>query len=270
MKLYIKPEYLINPLFIVSLGILLLNDFYLKNEYHNWMTGKLSDVFGIITFALFCISFINVHKKKIFIATAILFGLWKTTYSQLFIDFWNTLHLFQIERTVDYTDIFCVLILVPVYMYYPLRYRIEYKTRSSKTLTYFIFSITIFALMSTSQMRYSIPNSTKIDKYLTVKMPSDSFFSKLKADNIYFERNGSLILKKDTLDKYFLKNVILNYDTIQRITIGLKSKRKKTIIYIDSVIIKTNDPTYQHITLDKKWFKNYKVDLIELLKQRDN
>ena len=37
--------------FLACLGLLLLNDFYLKTEYHNWLTGKLSDVCGLYVFA---------------------------------------------------------------------------------------------------------------------------------------------------------------------------------------------------------------------------
>ncbi|GAA4114933.1 hypothetical protein GCM10022393_14820 [Aquimarina addita] len=85
-----KHKYIFNPVFISSLLTLLLNDQYLKYAYHNWVTGKLSDVFGIIVFALFFTVFAHNYKKSIFIGTAILFSFWKTPYSQPIIDFWNS------------------------------------------------------------------------------------------------------------------------------------------------------------------------------------
>lgn len=33
--------------FLVSLVILILNDFYFKTIYHNWLTGKLSDFWRV-------------------------------------------------------------------------------------------------------------------------------------------------------------------------------------------------------------------------------
>ncbi|WP_378173297.1 hypothetical protein [Aquimarina sp. SS2-1] len=269
MKLSIKTEYILNPLFIVSLAILLLNDFYLKYAYHNWMTGKLSDVFGIIVFALFFTSFVTSGKKYIFILTAVLFGFWKTPLSQFIIDFWNSFQIIQYTRVIDYTDIVCLLILVPVYRFNPSISQIDTKTKLFKTIKYVICGITVFAIMSTSQMRYPLPNSFKLNKYITVKMPKDSLLNQLKTDSIYFEKNGSLIIKKDTLEKYILKNVVLNYDTIQRITIGLKDKRKKTHIYLDSIKINENKGNYYFFTYDKKWLKRYRVDLKDLLKNRD-
>jgi len=35
-------DLLIRPIFLISLALLLSNDFYLKYEYANWGTGKLS------------------------------------------------------------------------------------------------------------------------------------------------------------------------------------------------------------------------------------
>ena len=39
--------------FNITLAILLLNDFILKDLYGNWLTGKLSDFAGLFVFSLF-------------------------------------------------------------------------------------------------------------------------------------------------------------------------------------------------------------------------
>jgi hypothetical protein len=43
-----------SPLLLLAVGVLLLNDFVLKVAFHNWLTGKLSDVAGLAAFTIFC------------------------------------------------------------------------------------------------------------------------------------------------------------------------------------------------------------------------
>ena len=49
----LQLEKIKDPLFLVGLGILLLNDFYLKYAFSNAFTGKLSDVAGLFIFPFF-------------------------------------------------------------------------------------------------------------------------------------------------------------------------------------------------------------------------
>lgn len=44
---------LVSPGFLLCLCLLLLNDFILKSEFHNALTGKLSDFAGLFIFPLF-------------------------------------------------------------------------------------------------------------------------------------------------------------------------------------------------------------------------
>ncbi|MHA7059065.1 hypothetical protein ACWGOQ_0017700 [Aquimarina sp. M1] len=266
-----KPNYFINPLFLLSLTILLVNDFFLKQLYHNWITGKLSDLFGLIVFVMFLTSFASQYKKLISIGVAVLFSFWKTPLSQFAIDFWNTLQVIQFERTVDYTDIFCVAILIPLFFYRPSIHYVYSKTKLFKTIKYSISIITLFAIMSTSQMRYAVPPSTKIDKYITVKTPKDSFFRQLDIDKINYRKDSTMVVKKHILDKYILQDMILDQDTIYRITIGVKGLKYRTKIYIDSLIFKqkTDAVSSYYITTEKKWLKRYKVDIIDFLKNNN-
>jgi hypothetical protein len=48
-----RKELIFNPYFIGGLSILILNDWYLKQEYANYLTGKLSDFAGLLIFPLF-------------------------------------------------------------------------------------------------------------------------------------------------------------------------------------------------------------------------
>lgn len=96
--------------FLVGLSLLILNDFVFKAYYHNWLTGKLSDVVGLFVFSLFCWAILpKKHQSKTFLGLALLFIFWKSSYSQFCIDCWNQLMSFSIDRVVDYTDLIALL-----------------------------------------------------------------------------------------------------------------------------------------------------------------
>ena len=48
-----RSDILISPGFVISLFLLLINDFYLKPELDSSFTGKLSDFAGLFVFTLF-------------------------------------------------------------------------------------------------------------------------------------------------------------------------------------------------------------------------
>ncbi len=60
-----------SPVFLASLALLLVNDFYLKAQFGNWFTGKLSDFAGLIAFALFWSAVFPRHAKLVHIGTGI-------------------------------------------------------------------------------------------------------------------------------------------------------------------------------------------------------
>jgi hypothetical protein len=88
-----------------------MNDFVLKQQFHNDFTGKLSDVAGLFIFPLFWTAFFPRLKSSIFVSTALAFTFWKSSYSQGFIETWNAFSIFAIDRTVDYTDLFSLAVL---------------------------------------------------------------------------------------------------------------------------------------------------------------
>jgi len=58
-------DLVVHPVAITSLALLVLNDRVLKERYGNAITGKLSDVAGIIFFPLLLISLAEVVRKVI-------------------------------------------------------------------------------------------------------------------------------------------------------------------------------------------------------------
>lgn len=104
--------------FLACLGLLLINDFYLKAEYHNWLTGKLSDVCGLYVFASFWSAIFPDRKRAVYLTTALLFAIWKSPYSQGFIDFFSE-NLYTITRIVDFSDLVALLVLPLGFFYVP-------------------------------------------------------------------------------------------------------------------------------------------------------
>ena len=107
-----KASLLFHPLFLLSLFILLCNDFYGKNEYHNWLTGKLSDIAGMIVLPVICrVFFPTVPQKRILVICAVFFLWWKSPLSEPFLFFLNQSFQWPVQRVVDYSDWLCLFAL---------------------------------------------------------------------------------------------------------------------------------------------------------------
>ena len=98
-----------SSLLLLSVGLLLLNDFVLKAAFHNGLTGKLSDVAGLSAFTIFWCAIWPRHMRTVGVCITALFIFWKSPYASGAIDAQAILP-FAIGRTVDYTD----LIALPV------------------------------------------------------------------------------------------------------------------------------------------------------------
>ena len=108
MSVNLKP--LASPPFLISLFLLLLNDFYLKAAFHNAFTGKLSDFCGLFIFPIFWSVLFPNRKQTVYISTALFFIYWKSSYSDPFLYLFSE-YLFAIQRTVDLTDLFALVVL---------------------------------------------------------------------------------------------------------------------------------------------------------------
>ena len=58
-----RKYYLQNLVFIIGLIVLLTNDHYLKLEYSNWLTGKLSDFIGVLILPM-VLTYLFPRSKK--------------------------------------------------------------------------------------------------------------------------------------------------------------------------------------------------------------
>src|SRR5829696_9577083 len=98
-----------HPVFIISLLVLLLNDFFWKYEYSNWLTGKLSDVAGLVVLPIFCrVVFPKLSNWIVAIVCVSFFVYWKSILSQPLIDVVNHYLHIPVTRVVDYSDLFAI------------------------------------------------------------------------------------------------------------------------------------------------------------------
>jgi hypothetical protein len=110
---------LLSPLFLASLALLFINDFFLKQAYPGWITGKLSDVAGLFLFPLFVWFILGRGKQAIYLSTALAFTLWKLPLSDAVISLWNGLLPLKIGRVPDLTDLLALAVLPLSYHYSP-------------------------------------------------------------------------------------------------------------------------------------------------------
>jgi hypothetical protein len=89
----------------------LLNDLLLKAHYGNWVTGKLSDVAGLMVVTLLAAPFAADRPKRLCVALALAFGYWKSPWSQPLIDLVNEHSPILVTRVVDYTDLLALAVV---------------------------------------------------------------------------------------------------------------------------------------------------------------
>ena len=112
-----RKDILTSPGFVISVSLLLINDFYLKSALNNPLTGKLSDFTGLFAFTLFWIALFPGLRRGICPALALGFTFWKSSYSQPVIDLWNSFGIIRFSRTVDLTDLIALSVLPLAYSY---------------------------------------------------------------------------------------------------------------------------------------------------------
>ena len=108
---------LVSPGFVACTSLLILNDFVLKQHFHNELTGKLSDFAGLFVFPFFWATLVPRLKTTVYLSTALSFILWKSIYAQPLIEALNLMLPFSIGRTVDPTDLLALLVLPASYRY---------------------------------------------------------------------------------------------------------------------------------------------------------
>jgi hypothetical protein len=269
--------YLLNIVFLISLVTLLLNDHYLKYAFSNWLTGKLSDVVGIIILPLLLAFIFPKLKKHSVWMSALLFAFWKSPFSQSLIDLYNQVAFIQTSRIVDFTDL-CVLLLLPVP--YFIIYRIDQLKflKIHKVNILFILLLTVATLMATSPppSHYYTRTEGNLACYrcnMTVNYNQDEIVWRLKEVNIVFDRITSIdsvvlervpSLKKENVHVYRLNQLVIDKDTLRNLDFTMRTiKDGKTKIYFNGMQVSDDISTMK---LEIKLRNYYKKLLFKELK----
>lgn len=219
-----RPEILSRPLFILALGLLLLNDFYLKYEFSNFLTGKLSDIAGLFLFPYFLSSLRIKWTKTIYLGTVFLFMFWKSPFSQDLINWSKTIGI-GFNRVIDYTDLVALFILPLSFSYF--QKQLSTKRRTSKYLTAPLGLITLFAIWATTLPREKVEMNQSINEVYEIQMSKADIFNSIQAGHGYSES-----LEKNLTDSLFY----LHFDIVDGSRIDLTVL--STITSIDSTTTK--------------------------------
>jgi hypothetical protein len=173
--------------FFVSLAILLINDYYLKATYSNWLTGKLSDFAGIFLVSLVLFALMPSRIRVCGCIVTTLFALWKSPVVEPFVDFVRASGITNFGRVVDYTDLIA-LIMVPLAAFVsktwkpakPIRPRLQ-SAFALPAITLFVFAVTGTSIATFTET-YTIQKSAQD----AVDDPQDV----LKVLNLVAEEHG--------------------------------------------------------------------------------
>jgi hypothetical protein len=269
MKTTRNKYYLLNVVFVFCLLILLLNDHYLKDEFGNWFTGKLSDMTGIIILPLllaFVFSKLQQHATWI---SALLFAFWKSPFSEGLINLYNEYAFIQTSRIIDYTDLY-VLLLLPIPYFIIKRVDSLNAIKIKQVNPLLILFPTVGALLATSPPPriYYTRSEGNLKCYgcnITVNYTQDEIVEKLKKHGIVFSHIAPIdsnalcmapFLKKENVHVYILKQLIIEKDTLRSLDFTMRTiKNRKTKIYFNGMEVSDDISTQKLETNLRKYYK---------------
>lgn len=249
---------LFHPAFLLGLFLLLINDFYLKQQFGNWLTGKLSDFAGLFIFPIFIASVVPSSRKWISVITGLLFIVWKSPVAEPFINLINQLPYIAIGRVVDYSD--CIALMILPFSHQLINSHQNKPFSPAPAFLYFVRTIILvtstFAISATTYCTvrpWEKPSGTiYIGKTYTVKLSKDSVIQSIKelgfncdfhpADTVKpNEERGRPMAYYQTDNITFADHYSYARDTILNIKYRLhENKPGKTKIEIINVTLKRN------------------------------
>jgi hypothetical protein len=141
---------LLDPVFLLSLGLLLLNDFLWKAAFHNDITGKLSDFAGLYAFVWVGITLLPKAKNLLPWLIAGLFVWWKSAFSQFAIVAWNDLDGLRMDRVVDMSDNFALMVIPLAVLRFRQARPKPWQMAVPATIRGMVLLLSIFAFVATS------------------------------------------------------------------------------------------------------------------------
>ena len=272
---HLPGAYLWNPAFFIGLVLLFLNDQVLKWTFANTWTGKLSDLAGLLIFPLF-LSFVWPRFWKWTpLLTAIGFIWWKSPYSEAFLSWYNQLAVIPLTRVVDYSDLWCLLVL-------PLSFLLLLRIRAAPILLLppsrlpimLVLTISIMVFMATSPPAryYYMMSNGDLHLYANykVRMNKKEILEKLdqldmevRIDTALWQMEGKHAypypFPDSTIEScpyYRIEELVLGEDTLRHIQFALvRLSDNKTKIYLNGLVSGQDIPDWE---TEKEWRKYYR------------
>ena len=234
-----KIEKIGHPIFLLSIVLLIVNDWYLKMEFHNTLTGKLSDFSGLFAFSFLLGLIFSKHKKAVHFLVAILFITWNSQIVQPLIDYFNGYGV-PIGRTIDPTDNIALISIIASFKCLTHNYRFKLRPISQ----YSILIIACLAFIATSMPPKKRQKFVDINKEYHFEFSKRQLISKLnmmQIDEIRKLDDGQGIIDFDpetNIFHYTNRNdtlaILLDYKTIaDSDTIPLKTSYAEILIFGD-------------------------------------
>ncbi|TFF40938.1 hypothetical protein [Mucilaginibacter psychrotolerans] len=177
-----------NPFFVTAVLVLMINDWYCKPNFHNVLTGKLSDFAGLFAFAYFLGALWPRRVLLVHTATLVLFMVWKSPLAQPFIDSLNGAGV-PIDRVVDYSDYVALLVL-------PLSYYLFNASGSyclKPVLRNLVICFSVLSFVATSMVRGKYTKITGINKTYSFNFSKRELVSRVNSLQLEYIKD---------LDKY--------------------------------------------------------------------
>ncbi|MBX3239198.1 MAG: hypothetical protein KF679_04690 [Chitinophagaceae bacterium] len=268
----------LNPYFSIGLFLLIINDSFLKWQFHNAFTGKLSDFAGLFIFPMFLAFLFPRLKTKAVIITALFFVLWKSPFSTGIIKLLNLNPFFHFHREIDYSD-YTALLILP-FTGYLMRHRLMPVSERQPLFSGLLLNISILtafiAFTATSIGRYEIPKGTVLlDKRYSISLPKDTILSRIEQMGYpweYHEKDSNLHVIRDYYQvNNFIVTILDRRDTIDNVKFRLIERSpKKSELHLINVTLQNpgNIQSWRYLkVLSRRYRQLLKKELIREIKQ---
>ena len=245
MKTYRNKILITNFVFLFGIIILFFNDQFLKFQFANFLTGKVSDICGIIIFPMFLTYIFPKLKEYSILPAALIFIFWKSDYSQTLIDFYNSISPIETSRVIDYSDLYALLFL-------PIPY---FLIKNPRRLYTFSFKIINEKLLLIPIVLILVAEAPPIDYYYTysdgnlkcykctarVKYSTNELINKLENNGIVFDSIRPIYIRGVVDSTSYLclkKELIIAKDTLRNIDFALRPiNENETTIYFNGMSV---------------------------------
>ena len=221
-----NSNYLFNYAFLAALGLLAVNDHILKAQFGNAITGKLSDVTGMIILPLFLAFVFRKLKTHAVWVSMLLFAFYKSEFSQGVLNFIEqTIHLSP-YRVIDYTDLWAFAVAPLPYYIIAQHIKLDFLLikKVSVSPTWLVVPC-IFILVATSpprgnfhkQYRPATGNIVFKDVHVTFSLSKEELLRKLANKGLFYSNDpltGIPEAERDTVMYHAYKSNSYIGDTV--------------------------------------------------------